>query len=110
MDKSRLHTVGHKQLMLFFFFCTRCAINVTQSSRTTTPSITAVPVERASAMAALPKLHLSKREAGVLPLSESVMSAMNKELHMQVCFLFLACCVIQNLIQKYAQLILKCVP
>lgn len=67
-----------------FSSCARCAISVMQSSRTTTPSITAVPVGRVSAMAALPKLHQSLREAGVLPLSEYVTSALSRELLMQV--------------------------
>lgn len=71
-------------MFLLFLFCTRCAISVTQSSRAMTQSITVVPVERVSAMAAPPKLHLSLREAGVSPLSESVTSAMSRELHMQV--------------------------
>lgn len=71
-------------LLFFFFSCTRCAISVTQSSRTMTPNITAVPAGRASAMAALPKLRLSLREAGVLPLSESVTSATSREPHTQV--------------------------
>lgn len=67
-----------------FFSHARCATSVTQSSRITTPSITAVPAGRASVMAALPKLHPSPREAGVLPLSECVTSALSRDLHMQV--------------------------
>lgn len=75
--------------LLLFFSRTRCAISVTQSSRITTLSITAVPVGRASVMAALPKRRLSLREAGVLPLSECVMSALSRELHMQVHTLYI---------------------
>lgn len=70
--------------MSFCLFCSRCAINVTQSSRTTTPNITAVPVGRASAMAALPNLRPSPREAGVLALSECVTSASSRGPRMQV--------------------------
>lgn len=83
---SSLSSLSVKNSMCFwlFFFGTRCATSVTRASRIMTPSITAVLVGRASVMVALPKLHPSLREDGVLPLSESVMSALNRELHMQV--------------------------
>lgn len=81
---SFLQLLVNNNSLLLFFFCTRCAISVTQSSRTTTPNITAVPAGRASATAALPKLRPSPREAGVLALSESVTSASSRELHTQV--------------------------
>lgn len=70
--------------LLFVVLCPRCAINVTQSSRTTTPNITAVPAGRASAMAALPNPPPSPREAGVLALSECVTSASSREPRTQV--------------------------
>lgn len=79
--------IGHlvnNILLLFFIPSTRCAISVTQSSWTMTPNITAVPVGKASVMAALPRPLPSLREAGVLALSESVTSASSRELHMQV--------------------------
>jgi len=85
LDKVRLlSSWSIKFLLLLFFSCTSCAISVAQSSRTTTPSITAVPVGRATATDALPKWRPSRRGAGVLPPSESVTSASNGELHPQV--------------------------
>lgn len=88
-SSSGLLMVNNTLLLLLFsvilcFSCTRCATSVTQSSRTTTPNITAVPAGRASATAALPKLRPCPREAGVSPLSESVTSASSREPRMQV--------------------------
>ena len=81
--------MGRWSVMLYdavcrFVLCPRCAINVTQSSRTMTPNITAVPAGRASAMAALPNLRRSPREAGVLALSECVTSASSRGPRTQV--------------------------
>lgn len=65
--------------MLVFFSDIRGAISVSRSSRTTTPSITAVPVARDSVMAALPKLHLYRSGVGVSLLSGCATSALSRE-------------------------------
>lgn len=76
--------LGTWSITCYCFFPDRCAISVTRSSRTTTPSITAVPAGRDSATAAPPGPRPSPREAGVSPPSGCATSASSRGRRTQV--------------------------